>query len=59
MLNRPETPVCSNLIGLKVIIPARVVVGGRLVRVFRETVKVAGVGGRGNLEERARLGSEG
>lgn len=59
MLQLLQEPVCSNLIGLKVIVPPRVVVRGRVVRVLGETVKVAGVGGRGNLEERRRLGPEG
>lgn len=48
----------SNPTGLEVIVPARGVVRGRLVRVLGEAVEVAGVGGRGNLDERTRLRPE-
>lgn len=51
--------VFLRLTGLKVIIPPRVVIRRRLVCVFREIVKVAGIGGRGDLDQRTRLSPEG
>lgn len=52
-------PVFIRLTGLKVVIPARVVVRRRLVRVFGEVVKVAGVGGGGDLDQRTRFRPKG
>lgn len=51
--------VYLRLTRLKLIIPPRVVIRRRLVCVFREIVKVAGVGGRGDLDQRTRLSPEG